>query len=170
LRSDIRKTVLRAPIVYGPHDSGAYLIAKWVKSGLMLNPGGGAAHFSFIFIDDLSAALHRAVCDASLPGLYYVSENRSYQWRQYVLELAKAMRCKPPLMISVPALPLSIAGFLSEKGAALLGKTALFNRDKARESLAGHWICSPAKWEKAAGFASWTPLERGLAATFGSNH
>ena len=166
LKPEIRRVILRAPIVYGPNDSGVSVIAKWVKAGLMLNPGGGKARFSFIFIDDLVTSLHRAGTDYKLSGLYYVSECAIYEWRQFLLDMAQAMNCKPPLMLSIPALPLKLAAIASEAGAALLGKAPVFNRDKARESLAGHWVCTARRWEGQTGFTAWTSLSDGLAKTF----
>ncbi|HOX23990.1 MAG TPA: NAD-dependent epimerase/dehydratase family protein, partial [Elusimicrobiales bacterium] len=166
LRPGIRRVILRAPIVYGPNDSGVSVIAKWVKAGLMLNPGGGKACFSFIFIDDLATALCRAATDEKLSGVYYVSERAIYEWRTFISQMAAAMGRKPPFMISIPSLPLKLAAYISEKGTALLGKAPVFNRDKARESLAGHWICSARRWEQETGFTGWTPLKEGLARTF----
>jgi len=170
LRPEIRRVILRAPIVYGPNDSGVSVIAKWVKLGLMLNPGGGKARFSFIFIDDLVASLYRAGTDNGLSGLYYVTERAAYEWRQFLLDMAKAMGSRPPLMLSIPELPLKLAALASELGAKMLGKAPVFNRDKARESLAGHWVCTAARWEKETGLTSWTPLSVGLKKTFGTQY
>ena len=159
--------ILRPPIVYGRNDSGVSHIAAWVKKGLMVNAGSGSALFSFIYIDDLVSAVFKAIETETLNGkTYYVCENKTYPWKEFIALLAKAMGVKMPLMLTLPQNAMYCAGWLYEIISKLTGTEPVFNRDKAREGAAPNWTASPALWEKISGSASWTQLEEGIKKTF----
>ena len=159
--------ILRPPIVYGRNDSGVSQIASWVKKGLMVNAGSGQALFSFVYIDDLAAAVLKALENETLNGkTYYVCENKAYPWKEFIALLAKAMDVKMPLMLSLPPKLMYAAGWLYENISRLSGSPPVFNRDKAREGAAPNWTASSAAWEKDAAWPGWTSLEDGIKKTF----
>ena len=159
--------ILRPPIVYGKNDSGISQIAAWVKKGLMVNAGSGSARFSFIYIDDLVSAVLKALETENLNGkTYYVCENKTYPWKEFIALLAKAMGVKMPLMLTLPPKAMYGAGWLYEIISKLTGAEPVFNRDKAREGAAPNWTASSAAWEKDTAWPGWTPLEEGIKKTF----
>ncbi|OGS52095.1 MAG: hypothetical protein A3J79_12880, partial [Elusimicrobia bacterium RIFOXYB2_FULL_62_6] len=104
LPANIRYTILRPPIVYGKNDAGFSKIAHWVKKGVMVNAGSKDGKFSFIYLEDLVAALITAIENPVTDGkTYYVSENRTYDWKVFISLLAEAMKVKPPFMLAMPA-------------------------------------------------------------------
>lgn len=164
---DIPYVILRPPIIYGKHGSSTSSIAAWVKKGFMANAGSGDALFSFIYIDDLISALLKALETETLHGkTYYVCENRTYPWKQFITLLAEAMGVKMPLMITLPPKAMYGAGWLYEIITKLTGAEPVFNRDKAREGSAPNWTASSAAWERDAAWQGWTSLEEGMKKTF----
>lgn len=159
--------ILRPPIIYGRKDSGVSKIAEWVRKGVMVNAGSAGGRFSFIYIEDLVAAIRAALeTDKFNGGLFYVCEDRSYEWREFISMLAEGMGVKMPLMLSLPAPAVYAVGWLYEAVTALAGAQPVMNRDKAREAAAPDWTASPALWEKTSGNAGWTPLAEGIKKTF----
>lgn len=167
LPTAIRHTILRPPIVYGRNDAGMSKIAGWVKKGFMVNAGSGKGKFSFIYLEDLVSAIITAIENPVTDGkTYYVSENRTYDWKTFIGLLAGAMKVKPPFMLSMPAPALKALGRAYELVSLLGGAEPVFNRDKAREGAASNWIADPSQWEKDTGWRGWTSLEEGVRKTF----
>ncbi|MEW5951262.1 MAG: NAD-dependent epimerase/dehydratase family protein [Elusimicrobiota bacterium] len=159
--------VLRPPIVYGPKDAGFSKIAQWVKKGIMVVPGSDRTPFSFIYLKDLAKCVQTALYSDFPKGeKYYVCENKTYQWGEFIEEMALQMKVKKPKMIKMPPSALYAAGFAYEVISYITKTEPVLNRDKAREAAGGKWTCSSSKWEKASGFSSWTPLREGLKETF----
>ncbi|MGD9641100.1 MAG: NAD-dependent epimerase/dehydratase family protein [Elusimicrobiales bacterium] len=159
--------ILRPPIVYGKKDSGLSKIAEWVRKGVMVNAGSAGGRFSFIYVDDLVNAIIAALETSKFDnGTFYVCEDRSYEWREFITLLAAGMGVKMPVMLSLPPAAVCAVGWLYETVTAITGADPVMNRDKAREASAPNWTATPALWEKAAGGAQWTPLAEGIKKTF----
>ncbi|MDD5210470.1 MAG: NAD-dependent epimerase/dehydratase family protein [Elusimicrobiales bacterium] len=159
--------ILRPPIIYGRKDSGFSKIAEWVRKGVMVNAGSAGGRFSFVYLDDLVNAIISALYSNIFDGgTFYVCENRSYAWKDFIAMLAKGMGVKMPFMLSLPAWAVYAVGWLYETVTAITGAEPMMNRDKAREASAPNWTASPALWEKTSGSTAWTPLEEGIKKTF----
>lgn len=167
LPATIRYTVLRPPIVYGKNEFAVSKIAEWVRKGFMVNAGSSEGAFSFIYVDDLTAAVITAMEEPATDGqTYYVCENRTYAWRVFIGLLAGAMKVKMPRMLDLPKSLLYALGLVYEAVSWLGGAEPVFNRDKAREGAEGNWTASSSKWERDTGWKAWTPLEEGIKKTF----
>jgi len=159
--------ILRPPIIYGKKDSGFSKIAEWVRKGVMVNAGSAGGRFSFVYIDDLVAAIADALeTDKFDGGTFYVCEPRSYAWLEFIGMLAAGMGVKMPFMLSLPPWAVYAVGWVYEGVTALTGADPVLNRDKAREAAGPNWTASPALWEKTSGRQAWTPLAEGIKKTF----
>lgn len=159
--------ILRPPIVYGPRDEGFSKIAQWVKKGIMIVPNCDKTPFSFIYLKDLTKCIEKALYTRLPKGeKYYVCENKTYQWGEFIDEMAFQMGVKKPKMLKMPFAVLYGAGLAYEILSYIFGALPVLNRDKAREACGGKWTCIPSKWEKATGFRNWTSLKEGLKETF----
>lgn len=159
--------VLRPPIIYGKKDFGLSKIAEWVNRGVMVNAGSSGGRFSFVYLDDLVRAITAALeTDKFDGGTFYVCENRSYAWKEFIALLAAGMGVKMPFMVSLPPWAVYAVGWIYEAVTAVTGAEPALNRDKAREAAAPNWTASPALWQKTAGSAEWTSLEEGIRKTF----
>jgi nucleoside-diphosphate-sugar epimerase len=56
-------------------------------------------------------------------------------------------------------------GAVSETAAGLVGRSSIFNRDKARELLAPGWLCETEAARAALNFEADIPLAEGLRST-----
>ena len=166
LREDIKWTIIRPPIVYGKNDSGVSKIALWVKRGLMVNTSGNG-YFSFVHVDDLVAALWQAFIRPETKGeTYFVCEEKIYSWDYFITEMARAMKCKKPVMPNAPVWLMKLAAKIYELCAKMTGTTPALNYDKVTEAtISGHWICSGKKWVALTG-QQFTPLDEGLRKSF----
>lgn len=167
LHPSTERVILRPPIVYGKNDIGFSRLASWVKNGIMIKAGPGETFFSFIFLDDLVEALRIAADNKRIAGgTYYVCEDRTYPWTFFIEQIASAMGRKMPWMLNLSRGKMFFAGHFYEIIARIAGLEPVFNRDKAREACAGHWIASSRKWMTATGWPKWTPLAQGMKSTF----
>jgi nucleoside-diphosphate-sugar epimerase len=163
----MHKAVLRAPVVYGRHDSGVSKIAAWVKRGFMVNAGSGGTFFNFVYIDDLVAALCTAAEDPRANGqTFFVCESASYSWKYFINAMARAMGSPAPLLLPLPYFMLEVIAFLYEAAARIFGFAPALNYDKIKEArIKGHWTCSPQKWIDLTG-QTFTALDYGLKESF----
>ena len=166
LRSSIKWTIIRPPIVYGKNDSGVSKIALWVKRGLMVNTSGNG-YFSFVYVSDLIEALYQAYIRTDTAGeTYFVAEKDIYSWDYFISQMAAAMHCKKPFMPKAPYWLMRVAAWIYEQAARLTGTQPALNYDKVAEAVVpGHWICSNEKWVRLTG-QSFTPLAEGLKKSF----
>jgi nucleoside-diphosphate-sugar epimerase len=163
----VRRTILRPPIVYGRNEHAVSKIAHWVKKGFMVNAGSSGS-FSFVYVEDLVAAIITALENPATDGsTYYICENRTYSWKAFIAMLAGAMGVEMPLMLDLPRPLLCSLGLVYEAVSWLGGAEPVFNRDKAREGAAPNWTASPDRWEHDTGWKNWTSLEEGIKKTFG---
>jgi nucleoside-diphosphate-sugar epimerase len=65
----------------------------------------------------------------------------------------------------VPPALIAAAASVSEAAAGLVGKSTIFNRDKARELLAPGWLCETELARRDFGFEAHIPLQAGLKET-----
>jgi nucleoside-diphosphate-sugar epimerase len=67
--------------------------------------------------------------------------------------------------VRVPHWFVRTAAAVSEFGAATIGRTTIFNRDKVRELLAPGWLCETAAARQDLRFEARIPLPEGLTRT-----
>lgn len=159
--------ILRPPIVYGPRDDGFSTIAKWVRKGIIISPSNIHSRFSFIFVDDLVKCIVKTIEDDIKNEIFYVCENNTYSWSEFIEEMAKSMKIKKPRIIKMPNGLMKMAALSFEIFSYILKARPVLNRDKVREALTYHWIASPRKWEERTGFKNWTTIKEGFKKTFG---
>jgi hypothetical protein len=73
---------------------------------------------------------------------------------------------RPARRFPVPDAVVRAAGFAASLQEAVTGRTLAFNADKAREILAGDWLCRPELMQKQLSLPPPVPLEQGLKETW----
>lgn len=167
LPEGIRKTVIRAPVVYGKNDSGVSKIAAWVARGIMVNTSSSEMFFNFVYVEDLVKALYTAsVKPEADKQTFFVCEPSAYSWKYFINTMADAMDKPKPIMFSAPYFMLEAVAFVYESIARVFSITPALNYDKIKEAaIKGHWVCSSQKWAALTG-QQFTPLAEGLKKTF----
>lgn len=166
LNQDIKRTIVRPPIVYGKNDSGVSKIASWVKRGLMVNTSGNG-YFSFVYVEDLVDALWQIyIRKDTNREIYFIAEPTIYTWDYFITEMANAMHVRKPFMPKAPGWLMHVAAWIYEGFAKVFGVQPALNYDKVAEAvIQGHWICSSEKWRKLTN-QQFTPLKKGLEQSF----
>lgn len=158
----VERMILRAPAVYGPGDHALLPFFRLVRHGVAPSPGGADRPLHLIYAPNLAAALGRAA-DAP-PGVYAVAEPTVHRWSEVVAEIGRSLG-RRPIRLSVPPPLVRAAAGVTEIAGRLLGRTTVFNREKAEELLAPGWVCDLAGSEALLPAGTATPLAEGVART-----
>ncbi len=156
--------VLRPGPIYGPGDRGLLAYFRLAQSGWMPVPAGSSriqiAHASSIALAFARAASRRDLsgragflCD---PGSLTVSG---------LAGAIASLRSPPARLLLLPDLVVRLAGHAETLREALTRRTRPFNADKAREVLAGDWLCDSGPMRRDLGLPEPIPLEKGLRET-----
>jgi 2-alkyl-3-oxoalkanoate reductase len=160
----IEAAILRAPAVYGPHDTDLYHFFRLAKYGVVPVPTGPARLLQMVHVADLAQALVRAVTLPAAAGVYHIAEPRTYTWEE-VGRMVGAAVDRRVRILRVPAAFIAGLAAASELSAGAVGRSSIFNRDKARELLAPGWLCDTESAKADLGYEAGIPLADGLRAT-----
>ncbi len=164
LMDESEVVVLRAPVVYGPRDRDFFLLFQLAMRGVFLMPRGAGGLLQLIHVHDLVDALIRAATRAEVSGIYHIAEARSYSRAELATGIAHALG-RRVRTVGVPHWVVRLAARCSEWGAAMMGRTTIFNRDKVQELLAPSWLCETAAARQDLCFEARMPLADGLTRT-----
>lgn len=161
---DIEVAILRAPAVYGPRDTDLYHFFKLARRGVIPVPTGPDRPLQMVHVEDLARALIHAARAIGATGVYHIAEPRCYTW-QDVGRMVGAAVGREVRVVRVPAALIAGLAAVSETAAGLVGRSSIFNRDKARELLAPGWLCETEAAKAALNYEADIPLADGLCAT-----
>lgn len=136
----IEVVVLRPPAVYGPRDTDLFHFFRLASFGLIPVPTGPARPLQMVHVADLAAALVRTIAADHAAGVYHIAEARQYTWEEVGRMVGDAVG-RGVRVLRLPAGLITGAAAASEWAAGLVGRSSIFNRDKAREMLASGWLC-----------------------------
>lgn len=156
--------ILRAPAVYGPRDRDVYEFFRMARYGVIPIPGAAHRRLQMIHAADLARALLLAATSDGAEGVYHVAEARSYEFEEMARMVASAVG-KRARIIHIPGALIEAAAAVSETVAGVVGKSTIFNRDKARELLAPGWLCETDLARRDFGFEAQINLQAGLNET-----
>ena len=160
----IEVVILRAPAVYGPRDTDLFHFFRLASRGVIPVPSGPVRRVQMVHVEDLARALVHAAGAESAAGLYHIAEARSYACEEVAQLIGAAVGRRVRVMRVPPALISGLAA-VSETAAGLVGRSSIFNRDKARELLAPAWLCETDAARAALNYEADIPLAEGLRAT-----
>ncbi len=164
LMDESEVVILRPPVVYGPRDRDFFLLFQLAMRGIFPMPRGSGGLFQFTHVHDLVDALIRAATLAKVAGIYHIAEARSYSRAELATGIAQALG-RRVRTVGVPHWVVRLAARCSEWGAAMMGRTTIFNRDKVQELLASGWLCETAAARQDLCFEARIPLPEGLTRT-----
>jgi nucleoside-diphosphate-sugar epimerase len=123
---------------------------------------------SFVYVDDLTAALLLATDDAALERTYFASHSETVTGHRLLRVMALAVRgpnSRPPWLVPVPALVTRLALASTGAAARVFGHATVLNRDKANEFLAEAWTCSADALSRDTGWEAETASAEGWKKT-----
>lgn len=162
-------SVVRPPIVFGERDKESLMLFQTAARGLQPVPGLGADLASLVHAEDLAelfiavAARGERLSPDGPPGegLYFGAFDDHPTLTELGHRLGRALGRRVRIIPS-PRFLTHVVGAASELWSRSTGRQSVLHRDKAREAVAGHWICSPEKAERTLGWAPARELDTRL--------
>ena len=156
--------VLRPSVVYGPGDRGLLTLFAAAARGWVPVPAG-SSRIQLIHAERAALGVARAAGRPELAGrTAFLSDPDPIRIRDLAAMLAR-LPARPAKLLPIPAAVVRAAGALETLRETLTGQSRPFNSDKAREILAGDWLCAPVLQEKLD-LPPPSPLEDGLRETW----
>ena len=151
--SSLDWTILRLPMVLGPHDYDGLRLFRLVRSGWVFTFGRQEDYFSYIFAQDLCGVILRMVLS---PGLYREVLNVCYDGQvrglEFYREVRRALGLDPALRLHhLPRWSAFAAGFTANLIQAVRGKASYVNLDKARDLTGKNMVMTNAKMKHKLG-------------------
>jgi nucleoside-diphosphate-sugar epimerase len=159
--------VLRPAVIYGPEDRGLLVLFRAASRGFLPLPGG-RRRIQLIEAGDAALAIARAASRRDLSGRTgFLADPAPIAMADFCRALAR-LPPRRPLVIPIPDVSVRVAGWLETIAETLTRRSLPFNADKAREILAGDWLCDPLPMRADLQLPAPTPLEDGLRKTWKS--
>ncbi|HEY3202785.1 MAG TPA: NAD-dependent epimerase/dehydratase family protein [Thermoanaerobaculia bacterium] len=157
--------VLRPGVIYGPGDRGLFVYFRMAAAGWVPVPAG-STRIQVIGVDQAARAIAKAASRADLAGRTgFLCDPEPVSLRELAEAIAR-LPARGARLIGVPSGAVRLLGLAQTAVEAITRRSQPFNADKAREILAGDWLCDPAPIRDALGLPPSTPLESGLRSTW----
>jgi nucleoside-diphosphate-sugar epimerase len=163
-RARVPWTIVRPSAVYGPRDRGFLPLFRMASHGISLMVASPATPFTFIYVDDLVAALMAAgTGDRAVGQTMFLGHPAPETADDLMRALADAFTRKyRPLRLPSFVMPiLGAAGDVCWK----LGLKPAVDGARAAEIRAGGFVCSVDRAREVLGFTAAVPLRDGVART-----
>src|SRR5215472_2767118 len=157
--------IVRPSVVYGPGDRGLLVMFQAAARGLLPVPAG-SSRIQTIYADQAGYAIARAAESSAPTGRARFLSDPDPVAIQQLCEALARLRQPPAKLIPIPNLILKTAGALETLRESLTRRSRPFNADKAREILAGDWLCDGSPLRQNLNIPPPVPLEDGLAQTW----
>jgi dihydroflavonol-4-reductase len=156
--------ILRAPAVYGPRDRDVFEFFRLASHGVVPLPSTATGRLQMIHARDLARSLLLAATSTAAVGVYHVAEARAYGWDDMAHMVGSALG-KRIRVVRVPAGGIKAAAAVTETFAGLMGKSTIFNREKADELTVPGWLCETELARRDFGFEAHIALQDGFNET-----
>ncbi|HET9438609.1 MAG TPA: NAD-dependent epimerase/dehydratase family protein [Longimicrobiales bacterium] len=160
----LQVAILRAPAVYGPRDRDVFQFFRMANRGVVPLPSTATGQLQMIHARDLARSLLLAATSSAAHGVYHVAESRAYGWEEMARMVGAALG-KQVRVVRMPAAVIKVAAGIVETIAGLVGKSTIFNREKASELTVSGWLCETELARRDFGFEAHTPLQAGFNET-----
>jgi nucleoside-diphosphate-sugar epimerase len=128
-------TILRLPMVLGPHDYEGLRLFRLVRSGLVVTFGRKEDYFSYIFAQDLAKIIVRMILNGSVYGeIVNVSYDGSVRALEFYEKMRQALGLDPKLRLRhLPRWSFFAVGAVAGVVQYLTGRARYVNLDRARD-------------------------------------
>lgn len=163
-RSPAPWTIIRAPIVFGPGDMDMLDMFRIVARGIAPRLGRTERWYSLIYVKDLVRGMIAAAASSGGNETFYVANPEPVEWQGLMGQAGRVLGKKARRIV----VPTAVGWLLAEAAelrVRLLGRRAIFNRDKFDEMRHPAWVCSAAKIGSQLHFQPRVPLPAALEET-----
>jgi nucleoside-diphosphate-sugar epimerase len=156
---------VRPAVVYGPGDRGLLLMFRSAAKGWLPVPAG-RSRIQVIFAEEAGLAIARAASRPDLSGRTpFLCDPEPVKIRDFCAVIA-GLAPKKARLVPVPDVALRAAGAMETMRETLMRRSRPFNADKAREILAGDWVCDSLPLRRDLDLPPPVALAEGLARTW----
>lgn len=157
--------ILRPPNVYGPRQKELSTLINVIGKRILPLLGNKNSKTSLLYVEDLvNAIILAGECEAANNKTYFITDNRSYSWRDTLKLIAQVLGVYP-FVIPIPGWILAMAAWKLE----LFSKLFKFNppfRFKDLQSIRkNRWTFDGTAFMKATGFEPQISLKEGIKKT-----
>jgi len=174
--ADLPITIVRPGIVFGEWDKDCLEMFRPIaRTGIHLVPGYRRKYYSLIYVGDLVDLLLKVAANGErLPAnrasagsgtaYYFAASEETPSYGQLGKLMAEALGKRVVVIPVAPPVVWTVA-FFGEIVGQIRKRPVVFHWDKAREALAGSWICSAQKARQQLGFETPRSLKERLQQT-----
>jgi nucleoside-diphosphate-sugar epimerase len=157
--------VLRPGVLYGPRDRGLLTYFQMARTGVLPVPAA-RSRVQIGSVEQTALAIARAARRTDLAGRTgFVCDPEPISLRELARLVADCSGRRVRL-VDLPDSAVRLAGRLETLRESVTRRSRPFNADKAREVLAGDWLCDAAPMRRDLELPAPPPLEDGLRATW----
>lgn len=157
--------IFRPTGVYGPHERDYLMMIKAIDRHVDFGVGFRKQLLTFIYVEDLAAAIYDALERAPVHRKYIISEPRAYTQGEFRRMVAKALGRRWVLPVRLPLWMARIVSSVAEKIAAARMEASTLNSDKFKIMKQRNWDCDVSDAVADWGFDPRHDLAAGLART-----
>lgn len=156
---------VRPGVLYGPRDRGLLTYFRMVARGVVPVPAA-RARIQVGGVEETALGIARAADRTDLSGRTgYLADPRPVSVRELASRIA-AVAGRTARLVEIPDVAVRVAGVLETLRERVTGVSRPFNADKARELLAGDWLCDPVPMRRDLGLGDPPSLDEGLRRTW----
>ena len=158
-------TVLRPVVVYGPGDTGLFTYFRMAASGWIPVPAA-STKIQLVSAERAAAAIVRSLGRQELHGrIRFLTDPEPLTLRA-LAEIVASHSGRPGRLIRVPDGLVRILGAAETAVELVTRRSRPFNADKAREILAGDWLCDGGPLASVLALPEPIPLSLGIRTTW----
>ena len=161
---DLRWTILRPGVVYGPQDASVLALFRMADRGLLPLVGRPDAAYTFIHIDDMIRTLEAAIARPNEGRVIFVGHALPVTARALVEQIRAAVG-RPALIVPLPLAVTRAAAALCELTAQVTGRLLPLDRWRYAELAAAGFVCRVDLMRELLGVEANIELADGLART-----
>ena len=163
-KDQLKISILRPAIVYGPYDEGMYSYFKMAKRG-MVPILRKERHISLIYVKDVAKAINLLIDrDSPEPEVFQLSDNHIYTWEDTARILFDSMNIKGKI-IRFPEFSPYVFAYFSNIFSNIFKYEPILTIDKMREFMQKKWICNSSRLFLKTGFIPSYTIEKGFKKT-----
>ncbi|MCH5233226.1 MAG: NAD(P)-dependent oxidoreductase [Muribaculaceae bacterium] len=155
--------IFRATGIYGPRDKDYFLMLKTISKGFDFSAGYKRQMLTFIYVEDLAAAIYDALEKAPTGQTYLISEDADYTQKEFRKIALNALGKKRVFSLPMPLWAVKMVSAVAEKWGVAKMKPSTLNRDKYNIMKQRNWKADVSKAKKDFGFNPKVSLKEGIS-------
>lgn len=161
---DLRWTILRPGVVYGPGDRALLPLFRGAALGVLPLVGRATAAYTFVHVSDLVRAIAAAIDRNPEHDTLFVGHPRPVATRD-LLDAVRAAAGHRAVIVRIPMAVTRLAAIAGDAGGAILGRPLTINSRRYAELSADGFVCRVDRLREHLGIVAEVELREGLART-----